>query len=352
MSQSQKIWIDLCHTPHVPFFLPIIHELRSEGHEVQLTARDCFQTCSLLDLAGLDYKRIGKHFGKKKYAKIAGLILRSIQLWYYSLGKKFDLALSHGSPYQVIAAFFNKVPSVTFDDYENSNFVIFNYFATKIFLPEIIDNKILEKKNINLDKVEKYPGLKEDVYIPDFHPDEYIYKELDINPGKILVSVRPPATEAHYHNPESEKILLAVLQKILQHPDTVVVFLPRSENHKKIVEDPVLKNKDKILVSAKVLNGLNLIWHSDFVISGGGTMNREAATLGVPVYSIFKGSKGAVDSYLEKCGKLNFIENEFDIDQIKIEKRKRELDSIQKNGTLLRYITNKVISLNKNMSGN
>jgi predicted glycosyltransferase len=352
MSQSQKIWIDLCHTPHVPFFLPIIRQLKSEGHEVQLTARDCFQTCSLLDLVGFKYQKIGKHFGKKKYAKIAGLILRTIQLWYYSLGKKFDLALSHGSPYQVVAAFFNKIPSVTFDDYENSNFVIFNYFATKIFMPEVIDDNILKTKNINLGKVEKYPGLKEDLYVADFHPDEYIYKELNINSGKIIVTVRPPATEAHYHNPESEKILLAVLQKIIKHPGTVVIFLPRSENHKKIVEDPALIDKNKILVPAKVLNGLNLIWHSDLVISGGGTMNREAATLGVPVYSIFKGPKGAVDSYLEKNGKLNFIDNEFDIDKIKIRKRKRELDSIQKNPKLIDYITKRVISLKTEMSKN
>jgi predicted glycosyltransferase len=43
---------------------------------------------------------------------------------------------------------------------------------------------------------------------------------------------------------------------------------------------------------------LNLIWYSDLVISGGGTMNREAAALGVPVYSIFLGKSGAVDRYL------------------------------------------------------
>ena len=52
----------------------------------------------------------------------------------------------------------------------------------------------------------------------------------------------------------------------------------------------------KIIVPERALDGLNLIWFSDLVVSGGGTMNREAAALGVPVYSIFRGKLGAVDA--------------------------------------------------------
>jgi hypothetical protein len=49
---------------------------------------------------------------------------------------------------------------------------------------------------------------------------------------------------------------------------------------------------------------LNLIWHSDLVVSGGGTMNREAAALGVPAFSIFRGPLAAVDRHLEAQGRL------------------------------------------------
>ena len=62
-----------------------------------------------------------------------------------------------------------------------------------------------------------------------------------------------------------------------------------------------------------MINGLNLIWHSDFVVSGGGTMNREAAALGVPVYSIFRGKIGAVDQYLAHNGRLTLLENVEDV---------------------------------------
>ena len=42
-------------------------------------------------------------------------------------------------------------------------------------------------------------------------------------------------------------------------------------------------------------------------------MNREAAALGVPVYSIFRGKIGAVDQYLANNGKLILLESQEDI---------------------------------------
>jgi predicted glycosyltransferase len=42
----------------------------------------------------------------------------------------------------------------------------------------------------------------------------------------------------------------------------------------------------------------------DVVISGGGTMTREAAIMGVPSYSFFRGRDGMVDEALAKAGQL------------------------------------------------
>ena len=61
------------------------------------------------------------------------------------------------------------------------------------------------------------------------------------------------------------------------------------------------------------MDGLNLIWFSDLVVSGGGTMNREAAALNVPVYSIFRGKIGAVDRYLAESGRLILLESVHDV---------------------------------------
>jgi len=72
---------------------------------------------------------------------------------------------------------------------------------------------------------------------------------------------------------------------------------------------PTLFASGRMLIPEHVVDGLNLIWYSDLVISGGGTMNREAAALRVPVYSIFRGKIGAVDQYLSNCGRLILLES-------------------------------------------
>ena len=79
----------------------------------------------------------------------------------------------------------------------------------------------------------------------------------------------------------------------------------------------------KIRIPNQVENGLNLIWNSDLVISGGGTMNREAAAMGVPVYSIFRGKIGAVDHFLASEGRLVLLESVSDV-TTKIQAIRRE----------------------------
>jgi predicted glycosyltransferase len=95
-----------------------------------------------------------------------------------------------------------------------------------------------------------------------------------------------------------------------------MIILPRNEKtQRELVYRtwPEWCAERKIIVPDQVVDGLNLVWHSDFVISGGGTMNREAAALGVPVYSIFRGKLGAVDRYLAEHQRLILIESVEDV---------------------------------------
>jgi predicted glycosyltransferase len=69
------------------------------------------------------------------------------------------------------------------------------------------------------------------------------------------------------------------------------------------------------------VDGLQLIWSSDIFISGGGSMNRESALLGVPTYSIFTGRKPYLDEHLAGEGKLTFIDTLEKIDFLDIRKR-------------------------------
>src|SRR6266853_609275 len=93
----RRIWIDIDNSPHVPFFVPIIEELRKHGHEVFLTARDAYQVRELLDFYYLPCKLVGRHYGKNRAAKILGTCTRAAQLIPVVFHKKIDLAVSHGS---------------------------------------------------------------------------------------------------------------------------------------------------------------------------------------------------------------------------------------------------------------
>ncbi len=316
--QEGPIWIDLDNTPHVPFFMPIIKKLEEQGFPVLLTARDCAQTCGMADLYALRYKRVGRHYGKNKAIKVAGTLFRAVQLLGDFGDPKPVLALSHGSRAQLIAATLLGIPSMVIMDYEHASALV---NPNWVMMPEII---AYDSVHFDREKILRYPGLKEDVYVPDFRPDPAIKSELGIRVNDILVTIRPPANQAHYHNPESEKLFEEVVNRLGSLPNVRLVILPRNIFQKEEIERTWAGffSDRKIIIPDQVVDGLNLLWYSDLVISGGGTMNREAAALGVPVYSIFRGKIGDVDRYLSKAGRLIMIESPADIHQkLKVVKR-------------------------------
>jgi uncharacterized protein len=100
------------------------------------------------------------------------------------------------------------------------------------------------------------------------------------------------------------------------------------------------------MIPDKVVDGLNLLWHSDLVVSGGGTMNREAAASGVPVYSIFRGKIGAVDRYLSENGRLCLLTSKEDVrDKILVKKRQKPDGKKQTGSDALDAIMNALFGL-------
>jgi predicted glycosyltransferase len=307
----QKIWVDLDNSPHVPFFRPIIEELETRGYEVFVTARDAYQVRELLSYYGVKGRIIGKHYGKFKVSKALGTCWRALALSALVRKEKPVLAISHGSRGCLVTSNLLRIPSITLTDYE---FVAKVPFAkpTWLMVPSVIPDDNL---SLHGSRVLKYPGIKEDVYLSRFRPDSNLRKRLGIAQGEILVIVRPPATEAHYHNPESEVLLRAVLNRFLCDAETRLLLLPRNKRQEEELRSAWLEAlaSGKLLIPEQVEDGLNLIWNSDLVISGGGTMNREAAAMGVPVYSIFRGKIGAVDRYLADQGRLVLLETVKDV---------------------------------------
>jgi len=325
-----KIWIDLDNTPHVPFFKPIIRELEKRGHSVALTARDAFQVCELATKMGLSPKKVGRHYGKNRFMKVWGLAWRSLQLLPTVLKNRPDLALSHGSRSQILICNLLRIPTVMVMDYEFAETPWLLQPRWEI-VPSVLLDANLQCKHP--ERVRTYDGIKEDVYAPEFKPDPALGKQLDLDPAKVVVTVRPPANEAHYHNPESETFFVEFMQRLVATPGTKAVLLPRNKSQEaQIRKDfPQWFTDSRVVVPKEAVDGLNLLWHSDLVVSGGGTMNREAAALGVPVYSIFRGKIGVLDRHLQKEGRLVLIEKIEDV-QNKIALKRREKTHTHTNG--------------------
>ena len=316
---DRKVWIDLENSPHIPFFEPIIKELERRGCEVVLTARDCFQVCELADMAGLKYRKIGHHYGKHRIAKVVGLGIRVLQMAPFVLREKPAISVSHGSRTSFVLSAILGIPSITIADYEYADHRLTTWLGSVqkkwVMTPEVIPSDIFEKNGMPKDHVLHYPGIKEDVYTPFFQPDPSLKDTLGLQATDVVVTIRPPATEAHYHNPESEKLLLAVFKLLGTHPEVKTILLPRTPRQEAELRQaiPDLFAAERIVVPKHAVNGLDLIWYSDVVISGGGTMNREAAALGIPVYSLFRGTMGAVDKHLAETGRLVLLESERDV---------------------------------------
>ncbi|MBZ5656142.1 MAG: DUF354 domain-containing protein [Acidobacteriia bacterium] len=351
--RPKKVWIDLENSPHVPFFKPIIEELERRDYSVLITARDCFQVCDLADLLHVPYKRFGRHYGKHTVAKLAGLVVRTLQLMPTIIREKPDLSVSHGSRSLFMVSSLLRIPTITIFDYEHAKWGGF-VRPSWVMVPDLMPDYAGSLAGLEKDRVLRYPGIKEDVYAPSFRPDPSIRERLHFGPDDIIVTIRPPATEAHYHNPESEVLLDSVLDFLGNQPNTKAIVLPRTPKQERDLREkwPDMFSSGKVVVPDHVVDGMDLIWFSDLVISGGGTMNREAAALGVPVYSIFRGTLGAVDKYLAEAGRLTLLTSPEDVrTRIALVRRNSDLKPRLGDRPALHVIVENIVSILESNNG-
>jgi len=337
---KHKLWIDLDNSPHVPFFVPIIEELTKRGYNLLLTARDNAQVLELLDYYHLKCRHYGRHYGKYKVVKALGTGLRVLQLTPLILRERPDFALSHGSRTQIILSSLMGIPCLAMSDYEHASSAGFQ--PDWIMVPEVVpDNGRMDRNHVI-----RYHGIKEDVYVPRFRPTPGIRAQLGLSEEDLVVTIRPPATEAHYHNPESDQLFRCVVEYLSQIAGVRIVLLPRYKTQGPLLRRlwPDLFSSGKALIPEHAVDGLNLMWFSDLVVSGGGTMNREAAALGVPVYSIFRGKQAAVDRYLAASGRLILLENPNDVKTIRLVHRNPSLKPTFSRASVLARIVENIAS--------
>jgi predicted glycosyltransferase len=149
-------------------------------------------------------------------------------------------------------------------------------------------------------KLLQYPGLKEEYYLADFEPDRSLLDRFGVDPARVLVVLRPPPDVSLYHR-HSNPLFPQTLEHLGRAEDVHAFVLPRTEEQHAFVRRLDLPS---VILPDGAVDAQSLIALADLVVSAGGTMNREAAALGVPVYTTYGGRLGGVDEELIREGRL------------------------------------------------
>ena len=312
-----RVWIDVSNSPQVPFFRPLIALLRERGHAVDVTTREYAQTIELLELHGIPHEVVGPaHGGAGAAGKARAMTGRLRALRRYARRRGFDVALSHASHELPMVARSLGIPSSYAFDYEFARMQhgLGCRAARRVVVPEAIPQERLDGLGARVAKVRHYPGLKEEYYLNGFAPDRRVLDELGVVDEHVLVVVRTPPDVSLYHR-QANPLFGEVLERLGHDPAVRAVVLPRTAEQRVEVVKRVLPS---VLVPGHAVDAQSLVALSDLVVSAGGTMNREAVALGVPVYTTFAGRLGAVDTALMQGGRLRALTS---ADDLQIEKR-------------------------------
>ena len=303
-----KIWIDLSNSPHPLLFAPVVKELQAEGHSVLLTARDNAQTVELAMSRWPDVAVIGGPSPRGLAAKARTLGGRVEELRRWARARRPDVALSHNSYAQIVAARAARVPVVTAMDYEfqPANHLAFR-LADAILMPKPLADGVLRRQGATSKKTRPYPGLKEELYLGDFEPDPSVLRGVGIERSndQVVVVARTPPERASYHRMENA-VFWNALQVLGGQPKVRCVALARHPEQREALAKPEFGS---VVVPPSAVDSRSLLHAADLVLGAGGTMTREAALLGIPTYSVFAGKRPLADRWLEERGLLRQLED-------------------------------------------
>ena len=325
-----RIWIDMTAPAHPVVFRPLIPWFEARGHEVRVTSRDYAETLGLLDRFGVPHEPIGRHGGASRVRKLVALLGRSPRMRRFGRRGGFDLALAHGSNDLPIAARSLGIPAVDMWDYEWATWQhrIGSRLARRVLTPDRIPTDRLRKLGAGPEKLVQFPGLKEEYYLHDFEPDPAVLDRLGLESERVLVVVRPPPDVSLYHR-KSNRLFPQVLDRLGHREDVHAVVIPRTLAQRETVR---ALGFPSLVVPEGAVDAQSLIALSDLVISAGGTMNREAVALGVPVYTTYGGRLGGVDEALMREGRLRPLA---DARAIELQKRAAGSEPVRRNPGVL-----------------
>ncbi len=339
-----RVWLDIDNPPQVRYLLPLARLFENAGCDVLLTARSSENTLAILDSEGATYHKVGASFGKGALRKVYGVAARRKLLIDFLAARrqKVDLVVT-GSRSATLAARRLGFPSFVIIDYEYVNLLIYKYAHSYVLHPDVIADSLFEAGGISEQRLLPFHGLKEDLTFSDIDIESVTPWSLSAQSQPVpRVLVRPPAEESHYYRSESLRLLVALLRYVARQ-DVQVVYSPRYNRQVQYLLDIVGWKQEPVVLTEPV-PVVALLKGVDAVVSAGGTMIREAAYLGVPAYSIFRGRVGAVDKYLASIGRLSLVRSPDDFASLQL-RQKKAVDPLRHDSNVISEVVEAILSL-------
>lgn len=277
-----NIWVDIINPSHALFFNSLLDDFSSENFFI--TIRDRAETYGLVKSSGLEGIVVGKDY-RSLFKKSFNTIWRTFQLC--PVVNDFDYALSFENGMSVAISKLKRKKSILMCDNDLKFFqskTFFQDFETKIKTMSdfiIVPKTCYKTFNNHIQgrrRVIPYDGFKEDVYIASFKPDQNFKSKL---PFSNFIVIRPESLGSFYV--EGKQSLVSDLIKLFNKEKINIIYLPREKEDLDYVKDC------DVYIPKNPLNGLDLCYYADAVLTGSGTMAREAACLGKPSVSFFPG---------------------------------------------------------------
>ena len=311
-----RVWVDIENPPQVRYLLPLVETFTQREADVFVTARDYGITFELLREQDVDFVSVGRHFGAAKSSKVAGTLRR---VWDLR-----RLLNRRGRPHLVVSASRSaslaarslRIPSFVHCDYEHADFSAFRFAHSYLIHPAVIADELFEARGLSASRLLSYSGIKEDITFAhiDLEGIEPYPLPAPPDPNVTRLLFRPPAEESHYHRAESSALGHSALRRLADADDVQVILSPRYDWQADALDEFEWNVPPFVLREAAPF--VALLKSVDVVASGGGTMTREAAYLGVPAVSLFRGEEGLVDRYLESLGRLAIVRSEADLEKV------------------------------------
>jgi predicted glycosyltransferase len=223
----------------------------------------------------------------------------------------FDAALAHGSTDLPVASRVLRIPNATMFDYEwaLAQHHLNCRLANRVLVPEAIPVDRLARFGARGTKLARYPGLKEEYVLHGFEPDAAVLDQLGVDRTLPLCVVRTAPSYALYLGGSETPLLPRLLQRLSSEGVQSVVLVRNDAQ----ASDVHALGLERVVVPGRAVDARSLVAFADALVSAGGSMNREAAALGTPVWTMFEGRMGGVDEQLVRDGRLRVLHDPADV---------------------------------------